>query len=153
MASSGGSAETLNEHHRRRLLVTCQHIDGMLSELEAVLNQSASKSAFPKYIDDIPSVRQRRIEERIARVRVQLTRVLEDQGIPPPIPFVSASHAVHVSLRFMNVSVEELRPKYMRGYGEVPVEAANDLNGIADELQETIRELEREVSREENNES
>ncbi len=82
MANPGGPAETLNEHQRRRLLVTCQHIDGMLSELEAVLNQSASKSAFPKYVSDIPTAQRHTIDDYIARVRAQLKRACwKDKGL------------------------------------------------------------------------
>jgi len=143
MAILGGPPEALNEHQQRRLLVTCQHIDGMLSELEAVLNQSASKSAFPKYIPDISPAQRHTIEDYIARLRAQLKRVLEGQGIAAPRPSISASHAAHVSLQFLDVSVEELKPRYMRGYGEVPPAAAIELNGIVGELQGLISRLDR----------
>jgi len=143
MAEMGGPLRTLNEHQQRRLLVTCQHIDGMLSDLEAVLNQSVAKSAFPKYIPDIPPAQHSTINDYIARLRAQLKRVLEGQGIPLPHPFISASHAARVSLQFVDVSVEELKPRYMRGYGEVPPQAAIELNGIVGELQGLVSKLDR----------
>jgi hypothetical protein len=37
-------------------------------------------------------------------------------------------------LTFIAIAVEELRPRYMRGYGEVPPAAAVQLNEIADAL-------------------
>lgn len=143
MANPGGSAESLNEHQRRRLLVTCRHVDGMLSEIEAVLNQSASRAAFPKYVPDIPPAQRRTIEDYIARLRAQLKRALEGQEIGSPPPSISAAHAVHVSLQFINVSVEELKPMYMRGYGEVPPKAVIELNGIVGELQGLLSKLDR----------
>lgn len=141
MANRGGAAETLNEGQQRRLLVTCRHIDGMLSEVEAVLNQSASKSAFPRYVSDIPASRRHTIEDYIARIRAQLKRVLEGQGIALPQPSISASHAAYVSLQFIDISVEELKPRYMRGYGEVPPNVSIELNGIVGELQGLISKL------------
>ena len=143
MANPGGSAESLNEHQRRRLVVTCRHVDGMLSEIEAVLNQSASKAAFSKYVPDIPPAQRRTIEDYIARLRAQLKRALEGQEIAAPTPSISAAHAVHVSLQFIDVSVEELKPMYMRGYGEVPAEAVIELNGIVGELQGLLSKLDR----------
>ena len=143
MANPGGSAESLNEHQRRRLLVTCRHVDGMLSEIEAVLNQSASKAAFPKYVPDIPPAQRRTIEDYIARLRAQLKRALEGQEIGSPPPSISAAHAVHISLQFIDVSVEELKPRYMRGYGEVPPRAVIELNGIVGELQGLLSKLDR----------
>lgn len=74
-------SETFNEYQQRRLRVACQHIDGLLSEIEAILSASVSKSPFPKYIADIPVAQRKRIEHGIARMRPQLLRVLERNAI------------------------------------------------------------------------
>jgi len=135
--------EGLNEHHKRRLSVTCSHIDNLLADVEAVLWASASKSPFPKYIPDIPPAQRRVIEDYIARVRARLVRTLESQGIQIAPPSIPATRALHTALTFVDIDVEELRPRYMRGYGEVPPNAVAELNGIVGELQSLISQLDR----------
>jgi GTP-binding protein EngB required for normal cell division len=124
----------LNESQKRRLRVTCQHIDKQLTDIEAVLNQSASKAAFPKYLAEIPLAQRRTIEGYIARIRAQLLRILDGQNIEQPPPNISPVHAINVSLTFAEIAAEELYPKYMRGYGDVPEPIVKELNGIVGEL-------------------
>lgn len=128
------SPASLNEHQARRLSVTCQYIDKVIGEIEEVLNAAASKAAFPKYIKDITPAQRRTLEDYFARIRAQLTRVLDGQGIPRPEPSIPASRAVYTSLTVIDIAVEELRPHYMRGYGDVPPELATELEGISGEL-------------------
>lgn len=127
-------ASSLNEFQKRRLRVSCEHIDKLLSSVEDVLNQSASKSAFPKYQSGIPSAQRGTIEGYISRIRAQLLRILDGQDIAKGQPSISAVHAIHVALTFIEISAEELYPRYMRGYGDVPEAAEADLNGIVGKL-------------------
>ncbi|MGA2933687.1 MAG: hypothetical protein ABSD81_00845 [Methanomicrobiales archaeon] len=131
MATGTGS---LNESQARRLRVTCQHIDRLLSDIEDILNESASKTAFPRCSSDITPAQQRAIEDYIARIRASLIRILEGQGISREQPSVPASRAVAFTLVSIDIAVEELKPKYMRGFGPVTVTAGRDLNKIAGEL-------------------
>jgi GTP-binding protein EngB required for normal cell division len=137
--NSGG----LNEFHKRRIRVTCGYIDKLLSDIEAVLWSTASKSAFPKYISDIPPAERRVVEDYISRIRTRLVRTLESQGIEVDPPSIPATRAIHSNLTFVDISVEEMRPRYMRGYGEVPAEAAAELNGIVGELSGLVSQLDR----------
>ncbi len=124
----------LNEYQARRLRVTCQYIDKLLGEIEVILNTSASKTAFPRYSADVAPAQRRTIEDYIARLRAQLVRVLDGQRISREKPSIPASRAIHVSLGAIDIAVEELKPHYMRGYGDLPEAAAIELNGIVGEL-------------------
>ncbi len=136
----------LNPHQQRRLKVTCEHIDRLLSDVEAILHAAESRSPFPRYAPDI-SVRQRRaLESYIAQMRSFMVRVLERQGISIDPPSIPASHAVHSNITFIDISIEELRPRYMRGYGEVQPEAAAELNHIVDALQSLVKKLDATVT-------
>ena len=136
---------SLNEFQQRRLLVTCEHIDKMLSEVESVLYQASSKTVFPKYRSEVTPAQQRTIENYIARIRAQLLRVLDGQNIPRKKPSIHARHSIHVSLTFVEIAVEELYPKHMQGYGSVPESVATELNGIAGELLGLVAKLDRYV--------
>jgi GTP-binding protein EngB required for normal cell division len=128
------SNESLNFSQATRLRVTCQYIDKILGDIEAVLNTDSSKAAFPRYARDIIPAQRRTIDDYIARVRAQLVRILDGQGISREEPSIPASRAVLVLLGAIDIAAEELRPKYMRGYGTLPESVATELNGIATEL-------------------
>lgn len=141
-----GPRETLNPYQANRLRITCQYIDKLLADIEGILNAATSKAAFPRYAADILPAQRRTIEDYIARVRAQLIRVLEGQGIAREKPSVPASRAVHVNLTSIDIATEELDPKYMRGYGEVPESVATELNGIVGELSALIHRFDRYLS-------
>jgi GTP-binding protein EngB required for normal cell division len=134
---------SLNESQQRHLWVSCQHIDKLLSDVEHILSVSTSKAAFPKYHLDITPAQRRTIEDYIARLRAQLARVLDGQGIPKSNASIPARRAVCATLAFVDLAVEELKPKYMRGYGEVPPDVAVELEGIVGELQGLVSRFDR----------
>lgn len=139
--------ESLNSNHARRLSVTCRHIDKLLGDMESALRVSDSKKAFPEYLLDITPAQRRVIEDHIARIRAQLIRVLDGQGIERPGASIPVSRSLHTVLTFVAIAAEELQPKYMRGYGEIPPAAAIELNGIAAELLSLSNQLDQYITR------
>jgi GTP-binding protein EngB required for normal cell division len=137
------SAGLLNEFQARRLRVTCQYIDKLLSEISEILHASSSKAAFPRFLPDIAPAQSRTIEDYLVRLRARLVRVLDGQGIPRENPSIPASRAVHVALGTIDIAVEELKPHYMHGYGDLPEAAATELNGIVGELRGLVSKLDR----------
>jgi GTP-binding protein EngB required for normal cell division len=138
--------ESLNSFQANRLRITCQYIDKLLGDIEVILNTATSKAAFPRYSGDITLAQRRTMEDYIARVRAQLVRVLEGQEIVAEKPSIPASRAVHVILGAIDIATEELKPKYMKGYGGVPEAAATELNGIVGELSGLIGRFDRFLS-------
>ena len=61
--------------------------------------------------------------------------VLDGQGIPRRQGMTRASLAISTTLISMDISAEEVKPRYMKGYGDVSEITAAELNGIAGELQ------------------
>jgi len=140
------SHETLNPSQANRLRVTCQYIDKLLADIEGILDTTTSSQAFPRYAADILPAQRRTIDDYIARVRAQLVRILDGQGIEREKPSIPASRAVHVNLGAIDIAAEELKPKYMRGYGDVPEAVAMELNGIVGELTGLIHRFDRYLS-------
>ncbi|MGB8478510.1 MAG: dynamin family protein [Acidobacteriaceae bacterium] len=133
----------LNDPQRRRLRITCQYIDKLLGDIESVLHASASKSPFPRYVVDITPAQARVIEDHILRLRSQLLRTLAWQHMQPNPPEIPAVRAIMTDLSFIDIAIEELKPGYMRGYGEVPEDATSELNGVVYELRSLVEGLER----------
>jgi predicted GTPase len=135
------SANSLNANHERRLAVTCRYIDKLLADMESTVHTAESKLAFPHYVPDLSPQQRRVIEDYIRRIRAQLIRVLDGQNIERPVADIPESRSLHASLTFIDIAAEELKPEYMRGYGEIPPAAAVELNGIAGELKGLVRQL------------
>ncbi len=136
-------SNSLNPNHERRLSVACRHIDQLLGEMESALHVSTSRLAFPQYIPDLTPGQGHVIEHYIGRVRSQLVQVLDGLGIERPPVDVPVSRSLLSHLTFVDIAVEELRPRYMRGYGEISPEAAAELNKIATELQQLMEQFHR----------
>ena len=137
------SVESLNESQQRHLLASLQYADKLLSEIEGILTATSSKSPFPEYRVDVTPAQGKVIQDYIARIRAQMLRVLEGQGIGVPGPQFGAIHSIRVHLEFVGNSLTEIGPKYMRGYGKVPESAITDLNGLVTELNTLVNKLDR----------
>lgn len=140
---SGG---LLNPAQQRRLRITCEYVDKLLVDIENGLHSADSKSPFPKYIADLSPLQQKIVQDYIARIRVRLVSALEGQNIDREPPSIPLSRSVHVAATFMDIAVEELRPKSMRGYGELAPEAEWELNGIVGELAGIIAKLDQVIT-------
>ena len=132
----------LTESQARRLRVTCQHIDHTLSDIENTLNASSLHPAFPEYIPDLSPAQKNTLMDYIARIRARLIHVLEGQGVPAGEPHIPLSRAVRSRIYSIDIAAEELRPGYMKGFGDVPGTVAVDLEGIAGELQALVVHIE-----------
>lgn len=132
---------SLSDSQQRTLRNAFKHMDGLLKDIEAALDPTRTNSVFPKYIDDIAPIQQKTIEESLARFRAQLLRVLAGQAIELEEPRIKASHAVHISLTFIEIAIEELSPSRMHGYGPVSAAGAADLNNIMQDLQSIVHKL------------
>lgn len=142
-SDKGGSRHALNESQERHLRVVCQYVDRLFCEIESILASATSKSAFPQYISEISAVDRQAIEDSIGEIRVQLVRALQGQRIAPEKAAIPDARTICATLDTIEISLDELKPKNMRGYGEVPESATKELERIAEELQKKVAELNR----------
>lgn len=136
----------LNASQQHRLIVTCQYVDRLLTDLERSFTEAQSNSPFGRYASDLAPAEQRLVQDYIARLRTQLLRILDGQGLSPTPRRTGLRWAILTHLAYVDVAVEELKPHYMQGYGAVAPEAAAALNGIVEELHATIGQLTRYLS-------
>lgn len=131
----------LNEAQRRRLFSSAQYTDKLLSDIEAILSVSQSKSIFPKYVADLSPPQVQIIRSSIARFRNQLARALDGLGLVGERPVLGSLHSIRVTLTFLRVAVQEMAPHYLRGYGEVAASVAPQLQGLCAELEGLLERL------------
>ena len=140
-------SNSLSPNHERRISVTFRYIDKMLKDMEDSVHASTSKMAFPQYVQDINPEQGVVIEEHIGRIRAHLVRALERQGIARPPADTPVSRSLHAILIFVEIAVEELKPQYMRGYGEIAAGAAAELNNVSEELRNLVQQLDQYLAR------
>ena len=131
----------LNEGQRRRLFSNAQYADKLLSDIEAILNASESKSIFPKYVADLSPAQAQLIRSYIARFRNQLARAMDGLSIVSETPALGSLHSIRVTLTFVRVAVQEMAPHYLRGYGELAESVAPQLQGLCAELEGLLERL------------
>jgi GTP-binding protein EngB required for normal cell division len=131
----------LNEHHRRHLLASCRYVDRLLSDIDNILTAADSGSPFSRYTNDLSPALRRVLRDYFTRLRADMLRILDQQhAMPEERPF-STVHSIRTALGFVEISIEELKPEYMRGYGEVPAALVPEINGLVEELQSVVRTL------------
>ncbi|OGG55435.1 MAG: hypothetical protein A3F84_06050 [Candidatus Handelsmanbacteria bacterium RIFCSPLOWO2_12_FULL_64_10] len=131
----------LNDNQKRHLLSSFRYVDGLLSDIEALLASTGTESPFSQYIQDITPVQRKAIVEGIARLRAQMAAALKKMGIALPAPTISGAWAVQSMLLNVDIALVEIGPRYMRGYGEVDPEAERMLRGVVAELEKTLQRL------------
>ncbi len=131
-------SDGLNSNHKRRLLHTLAHVDNMLREAFQALESAETPSPFQRYQPDSLPVQRKVIGDYLARLRDAMVRTLESQGIAASRPSVSAIWSFRTALMSAKIAVEELRPKYMRGYGELAEEAAQKLEAVSAQLADVL---------------
>ena len=131
----------LNPSQRLHLLTSCQYADKLLSEIEATLVASESRSPFPKFKPDLSPAQAKVVQDYLARMRAQLVRILDNQGIPIPAPHIGSIHSIRVTLGFVGIAFDECRPRRMAGYGELADSAAVEMAGLVDEIQGIVSRL------------
>lgn len=134
--------EELSEAQRRHLSATCTHIDKLLCEIEQVLNEPSAEHPFPHYIQDLSAEQSQAIQAHVRRLRQQLLHSLAWQQIEPETPMIPASRAILARVTFMDIAIEELKPRHMRGSGQITSALALELNEIVQGLHAVVHNME-----------
>ncbi len=138
----------LNEPQQRRLIITCKYIDSLLCDIENALHSSASQSPFPRYVVDVSPAQAQEIEDHIRRIRAQLLRTLDWQRMKPEPPEIEVTRLITTDLAFVDIALEELKPKHLRGCGSVREHAVDELNRVILELSSKVKSMDRYVRHE-----
>jgi hypothetical protein len=131
----------LNDAQQRRLLITCKYIDSLLCDIEHALHTAASESPFPRYVVDITPAQTQVIEDHIRGIRAQLLQTLAWQHMKPEPPEIPVTRSIATDLAFVDIAIEELKPRYLRGSGAVPEDAVDELNGVIRELRSLVKSM------------
>jgi len=139
--ASEADAPTLNEHHRRHLLASCQYIDRLLTDIDNIAAATETQSPFARYAADLSPTLKRLLRDYFVRLRTDMLRILQRHDALPAGRMISAVHAIRTALGFVEISIEELKPEHIKGYGQVPPALVSEINGFVEELQSVVRAI------------
>lgn len=131
-------AASMNDNHRRRLLLTFEHVDNLLNTALQSMAPAEAPSPFQRCLPDALPVQQKVIGDYIARLRAMMVRDLASQGIAVPKPQISSLWSFQAALLLARTDVEELAPRYMRGYGELSDDDVHKLEVVTTQMLEVF---------------
>jgi len=129
------------ENHQRVVGTYFKHINRLLSEIEFLVYDAKNSSSFSEYVMDLSQEKIDLLQSQLKIIRKKMKALLTDKGIDLNIRPVSLLNAIITRLTFADISAEETRAKYMRGYGHLSDKAVEGLEEIASALQQMIQEL------------
>ena len=118
-----------------------RHVDNLLSEMESAARGDRIHSPFYEYIADLTEDQQQAVFEHCHRVRAVMARILAEKGIAIPPPSISTSQVIHTGTNFADMAFEEMKPKYLRGYGALSDQAKRELDDMVAELQGLLKKM------------
>jgi GTP-binding protein EngB required for normal cell division len=129
---------SLNDNHKRHLVTTFEHVDRLLTDSLRALNGAELASPFQRCVQDSLPIQRKVLADYAARLRALMVRILEDQGIEIPKPRISSLWSLKSTLMTAAIAIEELRPKYMRGYGNLSDEATQGLESLTSQITDIL---------------
>ncbi len=138
---STDSLHGFNENHRRSLRVKFQYMDQTLAEVERILASADSPSLFEQYAPDTTPIQRTVAHGYVTRIREVIRRVMHELELPAPRPHCGALWAARTQLMGVSLSLDELRPRSMLGYGTLSEPAARTLEAIYAELRALTNQL------------
>jgi hypothetical protein len=123
------------------LLATFHHIDGLLADIEDILDCAQTSSVLPQYLADFDAPTRDEIERQIRDFRAAMVAMLEKEGIRTHGREISALHAIASTVDFIELAIDDLRPERMRGYGEVSEASKRSLEEMAGKLAQLTKTL------------
>ncbi|MGC8539656.1 MAG: hypothetical protein ACP5QA_03390 [Phycisphaerae bacterium] len=128
----------LNENHQRKLLTTCQYIDGLLTESAWRMMPDSQVSPLRTYTTDATAEQIRITQQQLGLLRKTMADILRESDIVIPAPQISTLWAFRTSLMEAGEVAFDLQARFMSSYGTLTPEARQRLNEISARLVQQI---------------
>jgi GTP-binding protein EngB required for normal cell division len=128
-------------NHQRYLLNQFRSIDKLFSETLMDLQPVDDGRLFVTHIPDASAEQRQILSDHIAQLRFVMRRFMQSQALNDPHKPVSAIWSSRVALSFAATAVEELRPRYLRGYGEMDEESVAAIDRLVADLHASLARM------------
>jgi GTP-binding protein EngB required for normal cell division len=130
-----------NQNHKRYLLTSFEHLDKLLREAAAYLGPPAGGALFPLYVPDATPEQRQVIADYLSALRDVARRFLDSEDIVDERKMTSGLWAFRVALDFAWITITEMEPKHLNGYGALDPGSATAIERVAGRLEATLRQL------------
>jgi hypothetical protein len=130
----------LGENHKRRILATFQYADELLSQSLSA-RATAQTDLQSRGVQDFTPSELLRVESDMERIRQQMRSFLERFQIALPGRSTPSRWILKTNLTSLDLALEELYPRKMRGYGEMGSAAASELERTLQEIRKLVSQL------------
>lgn len=132
-----------NDYQKAHILNVFHSVDELLAKMLDYLDSSGPGSPFSDFVTDATPVQGRVIADYSSRVRNTMRRLLESHAISLPAKRTSAVWAARAAIMAARVSVDEMRPRAVRGYGSLTDDDAQELEKMIAQLQDLLNQMDR----------
>jgi GTP-binding protein EngB required for normal cell division len=130
-----------SDRQRARLARAFVEVDALLREAAQCLDAAAVEPPFARYAADVPPIRCELFVHGAAQLRALMRQAAERHRLRLPRPGQSAGHSARAALRRAVITVEELGPRYLCGYGALSAELEAELNRIVSPLLDLLDQM------------
>jgi GTP-binding protein EngB required for normal cell division len=129
---------SLNEPQKRAVLCGFLDIHRRMAELEALLVPESSPTPFSQYANDLSPTEAKVVGDYFAHIRSAMLTHLQECEIPLVVQRSSRRWALQCGVSFIGITVDELRPEKLRGYGDLDDAGQARIHTIHDDLERLI---------------
>ncbi len=129
---------SLNEPQKRAILCGFLDIHRRMSELESLLVPDARPSPFSPHVNDLSPTEAKVVGDYFARIREAMLAHLRECEIALEVRPTSRRWALQCGISFVGITIDELRPEKLRGYGPLEESERLRLLKIHDDLERLI---------------
>jgi GTP-binding protein EngB required for normal cell division len=127
----------LNDNHKRRILTSLQYADKLLEESLHALAPGA-RPLFSGYLQDLSPAESRQVASYAVKIREQMSRLMHKCGIEISSPGTFATGKLRTCLTSLDLTLEDIHPEKMRGYGKMDSASTRDLSWTLQEIRRLV---------------
>ena len=131
---------SLNESQRRAILFSFLDIHQRMAEMEALLAQE-TRSPFSRYAHDLSPAEIELVRDRFAHMRNAMLTYLEEAGISLEFQQSGVRWALQCGMTFLSITIAEMGPEKLRGYGPVDEAGRASVLKMQEELNRHIDQI------------
>lgn len=131
----------LNEGQERHVISHLRHAEELLARGLDELDAEPKGAVFSQKIPDATLSQLRVLRDHLAQLRFVIRRFMQAQSLTDRTEPLSGLWSFQTSVSFALISIEELRPEYLRGYGELDSNDATAVEQFVVEAQTLLRRV------------
>lgn len=131
----------LNEGQERHVIGHLRHVEELLARGLNELDGGPEGAIFAQAVPDATQSQLRVLRDHLAQLRFVIRRFMQAQSLTDRTEPISGLWSFQTSISFALISMEELRPQFLEGYGELDVKDARVIEQFIVEAQTILRRV------------